>query len=305
MPSDYTSCRMELRHLRYFVGVAENGNLSRAAARLHVSQPALTRQIRDLENELDRPLFVRRRHGVELTDAGRALLPQARKVLAAAAALVRPSHAAPDAPAIVRIAHSCSFDTEWIAPLLASGPRHRVQLHEVPPVEALQSLRAGRVDAIIAVKPRLGWPRNTVSTELWRIQPLVALSRTHRLARRRQIHLRELANEPWGLWDKRIFPGYTDNFVAACRAAGFRPRAVRAVSSLGDIFAHVMAGDFISFTASVVRQLPHPGVSLTPLVWPAEQRPVVTLVWKRHSAFADLLSGLAAQVAERCRGRAG
>lgn len=296
---------MELRHLRYFVGVAELGNLSRAAARLNVSQPALTRQIHDLEAELQRTLFVRHRRGVELTAAARAILPHARKILAEAATLAERGRSAAEVPATVKIAHSCAFDTEWIAPLLRPGAEFRVEMSEVMPADAFAALRQDRAHAIIAVKPARGLPAGWRGCELWRIRPLAALAGGHPLSRRRSIRLEELKAERWGLWARKSFPGYSDNFVAACRRAGFRPRVARYISSLGDIFAHVMAGDFVSFTASVVRELPHPGVSLVPLEWPFEHRPVVMLLWRDRSSLTALFERLATRVAARCRGREG
>lgn len=305
MRRGYTTSVMELRHLRYFVGVAEQGNLSKAATRLNVTQPALTRQIRDLEDELKRPLFIRQRRGVELTAAGRAILPHARKLLSDAAALASRGRSVSENPTAVKIAHSCAFDTEWIAPLLRPGSEYRVEMNEVMPLEAFSALRTGRAQAIVAVKPRRGLPAGTVGQELWRIQPLVALPANHRLARRRRIRLEDLAEERWGLWAPKPFPGYTDNFVESCRKAGFRPRVDRYITSLGDIFAHVMAGDFVSFTASVVRNLPHPGVSLVPIEWPFEQRPVVMLIWRKPSPLSSLFETLASRVASHCRGREG
>jgi DNA-binding transcriptional LysR family regulator len=107
------------------------------------------------------------------------------------------------------------------------------------------------------------------------------------------------------MWEEKMFPGYTDNFVAECRRSGFRSNIVQRVASLGAIFPHVLAGDFISFTAAVARQLPHPGVALVPLAWPQERRPVVQLLWRSDDKYKALFEELAAMIAKKAAGRAG
>jgi DNA-binding transcriptional LysR family regulator len=149
---------VELRHLRYFTAIAEALNFSRAAERLHVSQPALSRQMRDLEEELGRNLFDRVNNGVRLTAAGKEFLRGARSVIAASDALfARLRGRDPRECPPLRIAHFGTLAAQYFSPFLRRmGHRHphlRLQLEEYLPADALRALRAGKLDAVFTGPP--------------------------------------------------------------------------------------------------------------------------------------------------------
>src|SRR5437762_37615 len=140
---------MELRHLRYFIAVAEEENVSRAALKLHVSQPALSRQIRDLEEELGFPLLERSAKSVRLTEAGRVFLPEARAVLQRTEEGVKAARAvAMGGQGELHVGYAPSLTARILPPTLrafqAGLPGIRVRLHDYSTEEMLAGLREGR-----------------------------------------------------------------------------------------------------------------------------------------------------------------
>src|SRR5436305_1639610 len=141
---------MELRHLRYFVAVAEAENVSRAALKLHVSQPGLSRQIRDLEDELGFSLLERSAKSVRLTDAGRIFLTEARAVLQRAEEAVKTAKAvATGIDGELHVGYAPSLTARILPPTLrafqAELPKVRVQLHDLSTEEMFAGLREGNL----------------------------------------------------------------------------------------------------------------------------------------------------------------
>src|SRR5689334_19902166 len=152
---------MELRHLRYFVAVAEEENITRAAARLHVSQPPLSRQMRDLEHELGVVLLERTRRAVRLTPAGWAFLEECYTVLRHAEQAVRVARsAAAGGRGEFKLGYAPGPTQEFLRELLrqlrVTDPELRIELHDLTTEEMMAGLRAGKLDAALAVKPRAG-----------------------------------------------------------------------------------------------------------------------------------------------------
>src|SRR5215207_7707671 len=148
---------MELRHLRYFVAVAEEENVSRAALTLHVSQPGLSRQIRDLEEELGFLLLERSAKSVRLTDAGRAFLSEARAVLQRAEDAVKTARAiASGGEGELHVGYAPSLTARILPPTLrafqAELPKVRVRLHDLSTEEMLTGLREGRLQIAFTVR---------------------------------------------------------------------------------------------------------------------------------------------------------
>src|SRR5262249_17320539 len=143
--TEYARRRMELRHLRYFIRVAEEENVSRAALKLHVSQPALSRQIRDLEEELGFQLLERSAKPVRLTEAGRAFLTEARAVLQRADDAVKAARAVATGASELHVGYAPSLTARILPPTLRAfqleSPRLRVRLHDLSTEEMLAGLR--------------------------------------------------------------------------------------------------------------------------------------------------------------------
>jgi DNA-binding transcriptional LysR family regulator len=216
---------MELRHLSYFVAVAEEGQVTRAAARLSVAQPAVSAQLRRLERELGEPLFHRDQRGVRLTGAGEAFLPHARAALAAA-------ERGRDAIMSLRGLLTGNLRVGVVRPVdrrfaAALGAFHRahpavaiavVEEHNDPLLEALGN---GEVDVALVGTARR--PPPPVRTRVIASEPLVVgLRRDHPLAHRRAVTLAALREEPMITLTRES--GLRAVLENACREAGFSPR---------------------------------------------------------------------------------
>ena len=239
---------MELRHLRYFVAVAEERHVTRAAERLGMQQPPLSQQIRALERELDVQLFRRRPRGVELTDAGSALLAEARAILAhidhASAAAKRTARgeqgritvgftsSAPFHPFVPRI----------IRTYREAFPLVALTLEEGGTMELVDHLRGERID-VAFVRTAIADQQGLVVSPLLKEAMVLALPRAHMLARRtsKVVSLKALAQETFIVYRRHNGPGLYDAILSACTAAGFSPRigqeAPRIVSTLNLVAA--------------------------------------------------------------------
>jgi DNA-binding transcriptional LysR family regulator len=218
---------MELRHLRYFVAVAEELNVRQAATRLHLSQPPLSRQIHDLEDEVGTKLFVRSQSGMRLTEAGRTFLKEARLILAQSQRAIQLAQAASRGEA-GRL--DIAYAIEGFEPVLLRVTRLFRQLfpmvelgiRELQYHQQVQELINRRIDlGYVGIRfPEL---ESELEFECLRKAPyLVALPPGHPLAKRRRLRLSELANEKF-ISIRRTAPAYHSRFVSHCRSAGFEP----------------------------------------------------------------------------------
>jgi DNA-binding transcriptional LysR family regulator len=260
---------MELRHLRYFVTVAEELNISRASARLRISQPAVSRQLRDLEEELGVALLHRGNSKLKLTDAGEAFLAHARDLLR------RSNEAASDMARFGPRARR-KLTVGYIAPVLATltpalrtfgqrQPEVELVLREMTPGDQVKALRAGHIDVALPGSPCPELAKEFEIVELEQIPFEVVLPGDHLLALRKRVALAELKDDPFIGFDESRFPGRNDLICRACQKAGFTPRVVHRVESLSALLAKVAAGDGVTLAPREVGQLPHPGAVLIPL----------------------------------------
>jgi DNA-binding transcriptional LysR family regulator len=216
----------ELRHLRYFVAVAEELNFSRAAQRLHMAQPPLSVAIRQLEQELGATLFTRSTREVALTEQGRAFLDGARRTLAEAdRAVASAKRAAAGDLGRLRVAFSWSARYETLPTLgqafRASHPDVELLTQEMWNAHMPSALRSGTVDVAVALCPE---PAAELVEEVIRAEPIVAvLGAGHPLAGEDAIPLSALAAEPFVFFPRELAPRLHDVLVATCRRAGFEP----------------------------------------------------------------------------------
>jgi DNA-binding transcriptional LysR family regulator len=254
---------MELRQLRYFVAVAEEGSLTRAAGRLHLAQQSLSEQIRTLETQLGVTLFVRSSRGAELTDAGALLLREARPLLAQADRVVE---AVRGDGGSLRVGFLSSVANYVLPPLVrAFRERHPdVDLHveDVAIATLVDRLRAGDLDAGLTRPPHV----DDLETEVVLREPVAAvLPEDHPLAGRSEIALAELAAEPWVLTPRASWPPWHRKYDEDFARAGFRPRVVQRGTSPQNLLALVAAGVGVTRLPLSARSLRDGGVAFVPL----------------------------------------
>jgi DNA-binding transcriptional LysR family regulator len=234
---------MELRHLRYFLAVAEEMNFGRAASRLHISQPPLSRQIQALEAELGAPLLERSGSRFRLTAAGLALKEGAQRVLDEAAGLERSVRLAGDPASVpVRLGFVGSMMLSLLPDLLAhlarTMPKTRLDLVELAPEEQAPAILSGRID--------LGFLRSWADTEGLRFDPLVeepfSIVCPESLLPPGRRDLAAFAPLPFIGASRAAAPGLADRIRELCLAAGFSPEPRCECSQLSSVLQLVSAG---------------------------------------------------------------
>jgi DNA-binding transcriptional LysR family regulator len=260
---------VELRHLRYFVAVAEERHFGRAAERLHIAQPPLSQQIRRLEAELGTPLLHRTTRRVELSPAGEVLLPRAREILAAVDAATHDAQrAARGEYGSLAIGFTGSA-TYAMLPGLASALRTAL------PGVALdlrgEMLTPAQVAGLLDGTLDLGLLRPPVrqselAVEVLRRETLVAvLPNTHRLAGVDAIPLEELEDDPFVTYPSHFRSVLHDAVEETCAAHGFRPRVALEVSETATLVSFVAAGIGVSLVPDSVRHMTVEGAVYRPL----------------------------------------
>lgn len=275
---------MELRHLRYFVAVAEELHFGRAAARLHISQPPLSMQIRDLEREVGCPLLRRSKRKVELTDAGVAFLEEARFVLARVDQAVEKSRGIASGTAgrlsvgLISMAMD-AFLTPVVREFGRECPWVRLSLSEMSTNELLDALHAGRL--------HVGFPRlyghdlrGLESEMVLRERYVLAIPQSHPLATRRRISLPSLEGVNLILSPRPVQPRVYDRIVESCRREGFDPEITHETVSRRTSMSLVSAGLGVSIVTASSQNVPWPGVVYRPIDadWPIVE---IAAVWRR------------------------
>lgn len=226
---------MELRHLRYFSCVAECLNFTRASEKLHVAQPALSRQIRALEDELGTKLFDRNRQRVILTDAGRLLFSHAQKILAQVdLATLAVREVANGAEGELRLGQDwrlpASLVSEAIAEYRRNYPRVEVVVRDLPMGEQLRALNAHKIHVGFIATDLIGPDDHLTSRPILHSELVAIVPRDHPLAARPTVRLAELHDSEWISIDTPD-AGYRTFLLQVCRNAGFTPRYSRAVAT--------------------------------------------------------------------------
>jgi DNA-binding transcriptional LysR family regulator len=259
---------MELRHLRYFVCVAEELNISRAAHRLHIAQPPLTRQIRQLEEEVGTKLFLRTARGVELTDAGLVLLDDAHRLLELAdRAGERTLRAGQGVAGRLDVALFGTGTFGAIPQLLRryrlDHPDVKIVLHNMTKAEQLDALEQRRISLAFN---RLMRPTSGITSEVLLTEPLyVAVPSDHPLAARTAIGLGELDHEPIVVFPTGIRPSFIDQVYEMFREAGATPNVAAEVADVVHGITFVAIGGAICLVPHSATNLHVPGVTYRPL----------------------------------------
>ena len=276
---------MELRHLRYFIAAAEEEHFGRASERLHVTRPAVSQIVADLEDELGTVLFERLAHRVKLTAAGRALLPRLQSIMAdLGQALTMAKHVGDGKTGALSIGYG---SLTLLHPLFRAAIRQfhdsfpdvTLSLLEMPTSEQVKALAEGRIHAGFmhfgprsAAGPRkrgaADLPQDETVLERFCIQSgglAVVVPSDHPLARKRSVALAELAQERFVVVPgSSVSPGYGPLF-ALCQEAGFEPRIVQEVGTISSQLNLVSVGIGIGLTVSGKDFIYPSGLSIVPL----------------------------------------
>ncbi len=260
---------MELRQLRYFVAVAEELHFRRAAARLHISQPPLSQQIRRLEEELGCRLLERTRRRVELTAAGQAFLRDARAMLSeldVAVATARRIDSGQSGVLRVNFVGSAllSIVPGAVQRFRAARPNVEIVLRERSTAEQLRALAAGVVDVGL-VRPPIDADDRLHAELVMRERTVAAIPIGHKLATLRRIPLRRLAAEPLVLFPREQAPGFHDLLTGRLAATGTSPHVVQHAPEMLTIIGLVAAGIGVSPVPASVAHLALDGVTYRPL----------------------------------------
>jgi len=238
---------MELRHLRYFVAVAETENVSRAALKLHLSQPALSRQIRDLEDELGFLLLERSAKSIRLTDAGRVFLDEARAVLKHAEDAVCAARAvATGGGAELHVAYAPTLAPRILPNALrvfqTAMPNVRVKLHDLSTEEMLAALAANKLQVAISVRPGKGALRGVRFEELTREPLRLAVAPNDPLSRRQVVPLSEAVRKPFVAYSRKDYPDYHEMLIEIFSPIGARPRIAEEHDGESSLISAIEAG---------------------------------------------------------------
>ncbi len=258
--------RAAIHELECFIAVSEELNFSRAAARLHMSQPPLTRQVQSLEEKLGVRLLDRNTRTVSLTPAGALYLEDARQILTrldSAADTAR--RAVTGEVARLRLAFVGALMDQGLIRLLQAfretHPHCQIHLTDLPPAEQLEALRAGRVDgAFIGAEPRR--KGRDLATVVWKREPLlVALPEAHTLAKNKTLSLSQLKAEGWVMVSRSAAPAFRQQFETLCTQAKFRPRVVQESDRVAAVLTMVAAAQGISLLPEAMSRLVGKGVA--------------------------------------------
>lgn len=269
---------MELRHLRYFVAVADEQSFTRAAEQLHISQPPLSRQIQDLEEELGTPLFERGSRPLKLTEAGRFFYGHATRLLEQAAQAARATRrvARMERRLVIGFVGSTMYGAmpRLVRLFRAERPQTELSLVEMSTLDQLEALKAGRIDVGFG---RLRLDDPGVRREVLREERLVAaIPIEHALAIPEQpIILAALANEDILVYPKTPRPSYADQVLTLFRDQGLEPGAVHEVQEIQTALGLVAAGMGICVVPTGVSRLRPDEVVYRPLSDPQAVSPIV------------------------------
>jgi DNA-binding transcriptional LysR family regulator len=285
---------MELRHLRYFVAVAEELNFTRAAEKLRVAQPSLTRQIQNLEEELGVRLLERARNQVSLTEEGRRFLVDARRVVALSDESVKAvQRLSRGESGQLNLGYLFKFNFDLLPATLAtfyqSCPEIAVNLFDMPPAEQLRALEARKIDlGFVGLRPP---PANGNMAVLdWECvahhKLVVALPAHHLLAKKSKIEMADLKPLFFVAMSEETHPGSRAWLSALCEEAGFIPRILQDVRLEAGLMTFVAEGLGVTLAREQIRNLPHPGVVFRPLVTAATAD--YWIAWHRGNRSRDL-----------------
>ncbi|MGC3992110.1 MAG: LysR substrate-binding domain-containing protein [Chthoniobacteraceae bacterium] len=299
-----------LAPLRAFLVVIEEGSLNRAATRLRLSQPALTRQMQALEEEVGGRLFERTPAGVKPTDLGHTLAKRMQGVLAAYdTALAETRRMARGEREQLRIGYIASAAQIYLNPALVAlrqaHPKMEVKLLDLSPGEQLECLGKGELDVAVIGQEGCGARRDFYTRKLVTLPVLAMIPADHPLAGRMEIDLAELRGEQFISSPEFDMPGRDRWIAQLCKKAGFRVRFGEVADSLSHGLSLIAGKGLVSLAPAYLYSMPAPGVAMVPLK-DAKATWDFLVVWQRGKPSPPLnvfLEALAHTAQESCKGR--
>jgi len=283
---------MELRHLRYFVAVAEALSFTGAAAKLRLAQPSLTRQIKNLEAELRVELFVREKKRISLTEQGKFFLQRTRRLLAQSALDVQDVRRRGPASGSGSLNIGYTTDLHYnllpgaLGALRKIWPDVALNLFDLTVAEQLRAFEKDKLDLSfvreVKLPPRSGLQREHIHD----CNVMVVLPESHAQAKAASVKLSELKPLPFVVLSEEYHPGAQDWLKGVCRRAGYSPRIAHAVDRAPTLLSCVGLELGVALLPQACQQLPHDGVVFRPLVDPVKSR--TEIVWKRRSLSQPL-----------------
>lgn len=261
---------MELRYLKYFVTVAERQNFTRAAEELHVAQPAISQQIKSLEEELGVTLLLRTKRSVKLTAAGHAFLSEAREILAHAELSKqiarRAARGETGSLAIGCVGASASgFLPELIRSYRKKFPAVRVHLLELTPEQQLQAFAREKIDIGFTRPLAAADAKNFTQELVYRDRLMLAVPENHSLAKAGQVRLERFAGEDFVMFKRSEAPKLGDAMMQLCAKAGFTPQVVSEPPMIQTVLLAVASGIGVAIVPGCVRSFRQPGVTILPV----------------------------------------
>jgi len=291
---------MELRHLRYFVAVGEEQHYGRAAQRLHVAQPALSRQIQDLEEEVGFQLFERLPRGVKLSAGGKLFLEEARRILQQVnEAAARAARVARGQSGTLRIGFTENSSWHGVVPdslrrFRERQPDAELQLHPAGSVDQIEEIRSGRVDAgFVFNLPKNDEELDQLPVAMQHVE--LAAPKGHRLSKVKNLRLQDLVDTPFVWFPRREAPAFYDRLMHECYRGGLKsPRIVQEAANEATILSLVSHGMGVGWVNETARwRCPKQVVilSVTDLDMPLP----MALAWRKDNA-SPLLASFIAEV---------
>src|ERR1700736_1605494 len=299
---------MELRHLRYFVAVGEEQHYGRAASRLRVAQPALSRQIQDLEAEVGFKLFERLPRGVKLSAAGKLFLQDARRILQEVnEAAGRAGRVARGLSGTLRVGFTENASWRGVVPdsfrrFREQQPDAELQLQPAPSLEQLEAIRSGRLDAgFVNFMPKSDPELDQLPVAIQHVE--LAAPKRHPLAKLKKLRLRDLTDAPFVWFPRRQSPAFYDRLMHECYRGGLKsPRIVQEGLNEATILSRVATGLGVGWVLGSARWRCPETVAILPVV--DLNVPLrLTLAWRRDNT-SPLLARFIGEVKSLPEGRA-
>lgn len=279
---------MELRHLRYFVMVGEEQHYGRAAQRLRVAQPALSRQIQDLEDEIGCQLFDRLPRGVKISAAGKSFLEDARRILQQVSeAAARAGRVARGQSGTLRVGFTESASWHGVVPesfrqFRQQHPDAELQLNPLSSLEQVEVIRAGRLDAgFVFNMPKGDRELNQVQVEWHNV--VLAAPKGHPLTKIKKLRLRDMVDADFVWFPRRQSPAYYDRLMHKCFRGGLKsPRIVQEAADQATLLSLVTCRLGVAFVSEPTRWRCPEGVALLPVTDLNLPLPF-SLVWRKDN----------------------